>query len=167
MRALLMLRIAERDHLRGRVTVLPDDVLDAPLPAPLGGAALLSVIYLLDADQRRQLWELLATRLEPGAPALVNRSWGPRPGEPVPMKLISSADMGRQRYERWFASAPGPDGGVEIRNTYRVFLGESLIREEVVSTTALGFDEGTLLGEVPIDFELEELDERFLVIRRR
>jgi hypothetical protein len=44
MRSLLMLRVAEREHLRRRVTVLPDGVLEARLPPHPPGAVLTSVV---------------------------------------------------------------------------------------------------------------------------
>jgi hypothetical protein len=168
MRCLLMQRIAERPDLRDRVTVLPDDIVTAPLPAALGGAALLSVIYLLDPDQRRRLWDLLAERLVAGAPVLMNRSYGAGPREPVAPKLVSSATMGRQRYERWFESAPMSAGGVEVRNTFRVFHDGELAREETATTTAHGLDEADVLADVPADcFIVTELDDRYLLIHRR
>jgi hypothetical protein len=168
MRCLLMQRIAERPDLRDRVTVLPEDIVEAPLPAKLGGAVLLSVIYLLDPDQRRRLWDLLAEHLVPDAPVLMNRSYGAGPIDPIPPKLVSSATLGRQRYERWFESTPVDGGGVEIRNTFRVFRDDELRREEATTTTARGLEEAEVLAEVPSEnFTVTEIDARYLLIQRR
>jgi hypothetical protein len=150
------------------VTVLPEDIMEAPLPAKLGGAVLLSVIYLLDPDQRRRLWDLLAEHLVPDAPVLMNRSYGAGPIDPIPPKLVSSATLGRQRYERWFESTPVDGGGVEIRNTFRVFRDDELRREEATTTTARGLEEAEVLAEVPSEhFTVTEIDARYLLIQRR
>lgn len=167
MRSLLMLRIAERDDLRGRTTVLPESILDAWLPDRCGGALLLNVIYFLGGRAREEFWQRMARVLVPGAPILMSRSYGGMPSEPVEQKLVSSAWMGRHEYQRWFESQPVGDGRVEITNTYRVLRDGEQVREIVTTIAPVGLDEETVLGEVPIGhFGIEEIDERYVVIRR-
>jgi hypothetical protein len=59
-------------------------------------------------------------------------------------------------------------GGVEIRNTFRVFRDDELRREETTTTTTHGLDEADVLADVPVDcFIVTELDGRYLLIHRR
>ncbi|HWC24099.1 MAG TPA: class I SAM-dependent methyltransferase [Flexivirga sp.] len=166
-RSLQMLRIAERDDIRARTTVLPESILDAWLPDRCGGALLFNVIYFLGGRDREAFWQRMAQVLVPGAPILMSRSYGGVPSEPVERKLVNSARMGRHEYQRWFESQPVPGGRVEITNTFRVLRDGEQVREVVSTIHAVGLDEEIVLGEVPIGhFGIEEIDERYFAIRR-
>ncbi|WP_446665628.1 class I SAM-dependent methyltransferase [Flexivirga sp. B27] len=167
MRSLLMLRVAERDDIRPRTTVLPETIKDAWLPAKCGGALLLNVIYFLGSRSREEFWHRMAEVLVPGAPILVSRSYGGKLSEVVERKLVNSARMGRHEYQRWYESRPVGDGQVEIVNTYRVLRDGEQVREVVTTVDPVGLDEERVLSEVPIGhFGIEELDDRYLAIRR-
>jgi len=72
MRAVLLARIAERDELRQRVTVLPwgFPIADNEMPERFSAAVGLAMLEHLDPAARAQLWRLLAARLAPQAPAV-------------------------------------------------------------------------------------------------
>ncbi|GGB41109.1 hypothetical protein GCM10011492_34980 [Flexivirga endophytica] len=166
-RSLQMLRIAERDDIRSRTTVLPESILDAWLPDQCGGALLFNVIYFLGGRAREAFWERMAQVMVPGAPILLSRSYGGVPDKPVERSLLTSSTMGRMEYQRWFEAQPVPDGRVEITNTFRVLRDGEQVREVVSTIHAFGLDEELVLGEVPIGhFGIEEIDERYFAIRR-
>ncbi|GAB3496524.1 class I SAM-dependent methyltransferase [Flexivirga sp.] len=166
-RSLQMLRIAERDDIRARTTVLPESILDAWLPGQCGGALLFNVIYFLGGRAREAFWRRMAQVMAPGAPILLSRSYGGVPEEPVARTLVQSGAMGRMEYQRWFESQPVRDGRVEITNTFRVLRDGEQVREVVSTIHAFGLDEELVLGEVPIGhFGIEEIDERYFAIRR-
>ncbi|RNI20446.1 class I SAM-dependent methyltransferase [Flexivirga caeni] len=167
MRSLLMLRVAERDDVRARTTVLPESIVDTWLPERCGGALLLNVIYFLGGRDREEFWARMARALVPGAPILMSRSYGGVPSEPVEQKLVTSARMGRHEYQRWFESKPVRGGRVEITNTYRVLRDGEQVREVVTTVAPVGMDEEDVLAEIPIgQFGIEELDDRYFAIRR-
>lgn len=167
MRSLLMLRVAEREDVRSRTTVLPESILDAWLPDRCGGALLFNVIYFLGGRAREEFWERMARVLVPGAPILMSRSYGGVPSEPVEQKLVTSTRMGRHEYQRWFESHPVRGGRVEITNTYRVLRDGEQVREVVTTVAPIGLDEEIVLSEVPIGhFGIEEIDDRYFAIRR-
>lgn len=166
-RSLQMLRIAERDDIRNRTTVLPESILDAWLPDQCGGALLFNVIYFLGGSARERFWQRMAQILVPGAPILLSRSYGGVPEEAVPRSLVQSATMGRMEYQRWFEAQPARDGQVEITNTFCVLRDGEQVREVVSTLRAFGMDEEHVLAEVPIGhFGIEEIDERYFAIRR-
>ena len=166
-RSLQMLRVAERDDIRDRTTVLSESILDAWLPEQCGGALLFNVIYFLAGPAREKFWARMAQVLVPGAPILLSRSYGGVPEEAVERTLVQSSTMGRMEYQRWFEAQPVRDGRVEITNTFRVLRDGEQVREVVSTIHAFGLDEELVLGEVPIgQFGIEEIDERYFAIRR-
>lgn len=166
MRSLLMLRIAERDDLRPRTTVLPESILDSWLPEECGGALLFNVIYFLGERQREAFWQRMSRVLVPGAPVLMSRSYGAGDG-PVERKLSASATMGRQEYQRWFAATPLDDGRVEITNDYLTLRDGEVVREVSTRVRPYGLSEDTIVDEIPVgSFGIEEIDERYLAVRR-
>lgn len=172
MRALLMRRVADDELLRDRVTVVPEPITECWLPAESGGALLFNVIYFLSEPAREAFWERMSQVMVPGAPILLSRSYGGVPVTEVPMTLLRKATIGRQEYQRWFAARPffdqrSREDRVEIINTYRVLRDGEQVREVVTRITPQGLDEETVLGEIPIGrFSIEELDERYVAVRR-
>ncbi|WP_265447256.1 class I SAM-dependent methyltransferase [Flexivirga meconopsidis] len=166
-RSLQMLRIAERDDIRGRTTVLPEPILQAWLPEQCGGALLFNVIYFLGGRDRDAFWRRMARVMAPGAPILLSRSYGGVPDKPVERELVQSATMGRMEYQRWFEAHPVSGGRVEVTNTFRVLRDGEQVREVVSTIHPFGLDEDVVLEEVPIgQFGIEELDDRYFAIRR-
>ncbi|MBB2891071.1 class I SAM-dependent methyltransferase [Flexivirga oryzae] len=166
-RSLQMLRIAERDDIRVRTTVLSESILKAWLPEQCGGALLFNVIYFLAGSAREAFWRRMAQVMVPGAPILMSRSYGGVPAEAVERSMVQSATMGRMEYQRWFEAQPVRDRRVEITNTFRVLRDGEQVREVVSTIHAFGLDEDLVLGEVPIgQFGIEEIDDRYFAIRR-
>lgn len=166
-RSLQMLRIAERDQIRQRTTVLPESILDCWLPDRCGGAVLLHVIYFLGGRAREAFWERMAHVLAPNAPILMSRSYGAGPERTVEEKLVQSSRMGRMEYQRWFASHPIAGDRVEVTNTFRILQDGEQVREVVSTIHPFGLDEDVVLDEVPIGkFGIEEIDDRYVAIRR-
>ncbi|MBD2760163.1 class I SAM-dependent methyltransferase [Yimella sp. cx-573] len=167
MRSLLMVRIAEREHLRERTTVLPDTINATWLPDQCGGALLFNVIYFLGGRARDRFWQRMAEVLVPGAPILMSRSYGGVPERTVERKLTGTATMGRHEYQRYFEATPAFDNRMEITNTYVVLRDGEKVREEVTKLEAWGLDEELVLDEIPIGkFGIEEINDRYFAIRR-
>ncbi|MBG0832724.1 class I SAM-dependent methyltransferase [Planomonospora sp. ID67723] len=145
LRSVLAARVYERPGLRDRVTVLPGGLLQATLPAGLGGVVAMNVIGHLTPEERRALWRLLAS----GGRAVLNLQ---PPAEPVevPMTRFADVRLGRHRYEGWGRAEPAGPGGVTWHMAYRVYEGELLVRE---TETAYAW---RVLGERALGEELAE-----------
>jgi hypothetical protein len=130
LRAVLHARLAGRADLRNRVTVWPTDLAGAELPARLGGAVAISMLGHLAPAERIGLWSLLAARLAPGAPAVIELQPPARP-EVVPATEFARARLGDLEYEG--SGSAEPDGPDSIRwtMTYRVFRSGRLLSERV------------------------------------
>lgn len=63
MRAALMTRILSEKQLRNKVTIVPQSVLEAPLPDRISGAVLSASLVHFSPGERSRLWHLLADRL--------------------------------------------------------------------------------------------------------
>lgn len=167
MRAILMSRIAERSEIRSRTTVLHETIGSTWLPEQCGGALLFNVIYFLGGRARDRFWQRMADVLVPGAPILMSRSYGGVPEQSVERKLLSTAMMGRNEYQRWFEAQPGRDNRMEITNTFVVLRDGQKMREETTKLAAWGLDEDMVLDEIPIGkFGIEEINDRYFAIRR-
>jgi hypothetical protein len=130
LRAVLHARLAARADLRDRVTVLPNDLAGAELPRRLGGAVAISMLGHLDRSARLALWRLLADRLAPDAPAVIELQPPARP-EVVPETAFARASLGDLEYEG--AGSAQPDGPDSVRWTmvYRVLRHGLLLVERV------------------------------------
>ena len=71
MRSSLMTRIWTDTDLRARVSILPIEVLSAPLSERISGAALSASLVHLSSRDRSKLWRSLARRLAPGGRVIV------------------------------------------------------------------------------------------------
>jgi SAM-dependent methyltransferase len=130
LRAVLHSRLAARADLRDRVTVLPTDLAGAELPNRLGGAVAISMLGHLDRTARAGLWALLAARLAPGSPAVVELQPPARP-EIVPATEFARARLGDLEYEGSGSAHPVGEDLVCWTMTYRVSRGGRLIAERV------------------------------------
>ncbi|KNX37450.1 class I SAM-dependent methyltransferase [Luteipulveratus halotolerans] len=167
MRSLLMTRLAERASARERTTVLPESITDCWLPAQCGGALLFNVIYFLGERERELFWSRMAQVLPEGASVLMSRSYGAGGGQ-VERKLSSTATVGRHEYQRWFEAEQLGDGRVRTSNTYVVLREGEVVREERTQNVIAGLTEDHVVDEIPVgQFGIEEIDERFLAIRRQ
>jgi hypothetical protein len=130
LRAVLHSRLVARADLRERVTVLPTGFAEAELPGRLGGAVAISMLGHLDRAARAGLWALLAARLAPGAPAVVELQPPARP-ENVPLTDFARARLGELEYAGSGSARPDGEDSVCWTMTYRVLRGGRLLSEHV------------------------------------
>ncbi|MFI7634288.1 class I SAM-dependent methyltransferase [Nonomuraea sp. NPDC049400] len=98
MRSVLVNRLAEDPELLRRVTVLPCGALDVEVDEPVEAIVMISVLQSFPAEQRAELWRVLARQLEPGGRLVFN--WRER-AVPVPgdLEVMGSYEVGRHTYE--------------------------------------------------------------------
>lgn len=128
LRAALFTRVLARSDGAARVTVVPGTLGEVALPERLGGVIGMHMLGHLSTAQRRELWHELASRLAPGAPAVVNLQ---PPAKPlaVPLAEFVTCTVGHRRYAGSGEAQPdGPDS-VQWRMTYRTFEGDDLVAE--------------------------------------
>ncbi|QNP74794.1 class I SAM-dependent methyltransferase [Streptomyces roseirectus] len=126
MRVALSTRLACTPGLADRVTVVAGTLDDAELPPRLCASVVLGVVGHLDAAGRAALWRLLAERLAPGAPAVVDVLDRTAPPTRAPLRLATRR-VGTLTYESW---SEGADDGWTL--TYRVRHGDTLLRAHTV-----------------------------------
>lgn len=128
LRAALFTRVLTRPDGPARVTVVPGTLGEVVLPQRLGGMIGMHMLGHLSATQRGELWQQLANRLVPGAPAVVNLQ---PPAEPVavpPTEFVSYV-VGHRRYTGTGEAEPDGPESVRWRMTYRTFEGDDLVAE--------------------------------------
>jgi SAM-dependent methyltransferase len=132
LRAVLLARLADRDDLRRRVTVIAEPLQTATLPERLGAVMAMNVLGHFPPEDRRWLWKLLGDRLAPGGPALVNLL---PPAEPVPVpeSRMAEVSIGRRRYEGWARAEPGGHDLLRWHMTYRTFQDDRMLDERRVT----------------------------------
>ncbi|MGH9186747.1 MAG: class I SAM-dependent methyltransferase [Acidimicrobiales bacterium] len=128
LRAGLMTRIMSRPGLRRRVTVLPTDLAGARLPARLGAVVAVNMLGHLAPDERRGFWRLLATRLAPGAPAVIGLQPPAQP-EVVADTHFTRVQIGDRHYQGWGRADPTGPETVRWTMTWRVLLGDQVVDE--------------------------------------
>lgn len=168
MRSLLMSRLAARSDLRARVTVHAGDLFDVALPARWGAAVGIHIVCQLEPARRRDFWRLLADRLADGAPALVDRCFGPSTADGFPERMVSTATLGEHEYQRWHSSEPLDADRVLVRVRYRTMRGDDLVgerSEESVSWVARREDVMAEIDAAGLDVTPD--GDRFLLLRRR
>ena len=133
LRAILLSRLAARDDLRGRVTVLPRtfEQAEAHLPTHVGGAVVLGSLGHLQTAERGRLWEFLARGLGPGCPGVVQLLAPERP-EGQPLTRYASEQIGRRTYEGWSAAEPAGAQCLRWTMTYRIVENGRLLEERTV-----------------------------------
>ena len=99
MRAALATRSAGAGLLE-RVTVRAAGALDGVLPVRIGGLTAFAMLGHLDAGSRADLWRLLADRLVPTAPAVI-QALPPHAVEAVPLTLFGQGRLGDDAVEGW------------------------------------------------------------------
>jgi hypothetical protein len=131
LRSVLMAR-AGGLGLRERVSVLPEGLLEAPLPARLGSFVAMNVIGHFDPAERLRIWDLLADRLAPAGRAVLNLQ---EPAEPVRVPEFQGADVriGRRRYVGSGRAEPAGADALTWHMTYRTYHEEKLVDETRVS----------------------------------
>jgi SAM-dependent methyltransferase len=148
-RSHLLGRLAGSEDLRRRVTVVAGDVLAVDLPPVWGGALAIHLVCQLSQDERLALWRLLASRLAPGAAAVIDRHYGPSPtDEQREESLSESIAVGENEYEYWFAASASRDGFRRVRSTYRLCRGGAVLWSHVDEREMAVVVESDVLAEL-------------------
>ncbi|GAA4996118.1 class I SAM-dependent methyltransferase [Actinopolymorpha pittospori] len=143
----LFTRIMLRPGLRERVTVLPTDVAGAPLPDRLGGVVALNMVGHLPPAQRHALWQVLGTRLAPGAPVVIGLQPPEQPAS-VPDMRFARVKVGVRTYEGWGSAEPSGSDTVRWHMRFRVLHGEQLLEERAASYQWWTISEADLTREL-------------------
>ena len=144
MRIALMARLSDRRDLHKRVTVLPLSLADVPTHYRFSGALLQNVIFSLP-DVRGSLSKLTQMLL-PNAPVLVNHIHKGGTGMGHERSLISSAILGRLRYERWFERRADGKECMRSTNCYVLMDGSNVIYSESETTETVNMDDSEIPG---------------------
>ena len=120
MRASLMTRVWADADLRRRVSILPMSVFDVPLPATISGAVASAVLVHFDAQEREQLWRLLASRLATGGRVVVEIQ-SPEAVD-LPDTRMATFRLGRVDYEGYAKATALAESRQRWRMTYRALL---------------------------------------------
>lgn len=131
LRAVLLSKVYDDPDLARRVTVLDTDVQHAALPERLGAVTAMNMIGHLDRDDRRALWSMLAKRLTPGAPAVLNLQ-PPSSAIVLPDTRFCEIPIGRRIYEGWGRAEPRGADAVTWHMRYRVLQDGVLVSERAV-----------------------------------
>ena len=75
-----------------------------------------------------------------GYVVIINHLHVPSTAAPVARRLITTTQLGRLRYERWFERSRGADGRMEVVNSYRTLDGDQLIRADEERRTVTSLD---------------------------
>lgn len=168
MRSLLMSRLAGRPDLGTRVTVHAGDLFDVALPARWGAAVGIHIVCQLEPARRRDFWRLLGERLADGAPALIDRCFGPSTADGFPERMVSTATLGEHEYQRWHSSEPVDTDRVRVRVRYTTVRDGAVVgerREENVHWVARREDVMAEIDAAGLDVTPD--GDRFLLLRRR
>lgn len=128
MRPSLMTRVWSDPELRRRVTILPFEILAAPLPAQISGAVLSASLVHLAPSERTALWASLGGRLAASGRILVEVQC-PQ-ADDLEEAEAASAQVGRMTYRAWASARRVADDRQRWRMTYSASLdGVELVRE--------------------------------------
>lgn len=122
MRPALITRVWSDPDLGRRVTILPYDVLSAPLPERIAGAVLSASLVHFSPEERKALWVLLSQRLGPGGRVLVEVQC-PQATDIAEQEMVP-AKVGRITYHGTAAAERIGDDRLRWRMTYRAVLEE-------------------------------------------
>lgn len=152
LRAVLLSTVYSDADLTRRVTVLDTDVQHAVLPERLGAVAAMNMIGHLDRQDRRALWAVLAERLAPGAPAVLNLQ---PPGSAIalPDARFTEIAIGRRTYEGWGRAEPDGTDAVIWHMRYRVLENGVPVDERAVDYRWWIVTEDDLRAET-VEFDL-------------
>ncbi len=131
LRAVLLAKLSDDPALAKRVTVLDGDVRQVSLPERLGAVVAMNMIGHLDPDSRQSFWALLAKRLAPGGPAVVNLQ-PPSAPMAIPESRFCEVVIGHRTYEGWGRAEPAGAEAVMWHMRYRTLEGGVVVAERVV-----------------------------------
>lgn len=128
MRSALLTRLGCASLLE-RVTVRAAAALDGILPDRIAGLTAFAMLGHLDTRSRADLWRLLADRLVPHAPAVI-QALPPHSVEAVPEARFGDARLGDDVVEGWGQAVIVDHETVRWRMSYRVLGAGEVLREE-------------------------------------
>lgn len=131
MRAALMTRIWACPDLRGRVTIMPFHILEAPLPDTISGAVLSASLVHLGPPERERLWPLLGERLTRNGRIIVEVQC-PQ-AEDLAEFSMPSVEVGRMTYSASAAAQRIGSDRQRWRMTYRAYLGSDEVARETAT----------------------------------
>ena len=132
MRGVLLSRLCSRPELLRRVTVLSGDALSVDLDEPVEAVVMISVMYALEPDYRKQLWPVLSAQLEPaGLLVFTWRDGGPP--TPRPLQELGSRQVGKHTYTVLSEILESDEEACSARYLYRVTEGDKVISEEEIT----------------------------------
>ncbi|MEV0232295.1 class I SAM-dependent methyltransferase [Nonomuraea sp. NPDC050786] len=134
MRSVLLSRLSSDPGLLRRVTVLPYGALDVEVDEPVEAVVMISVLQSFPAEQRAELWRVLARQLEPGGRLVFN--WRERAlPEPGGLEVMDSYQVGRHAYEIAGQVLEVAGESVTSRFVYRIRQrGVTISEDEMVVT---------------------------------
>lgn len=97
------------------------------MPATLGAVVACGVVGYLDPAERTGLWRLLAERLRPGDPAVVDVMPVPAPMV-VPRTRIAGREIGAHRHSVWISGTPGSGDEQHWTMRYEVERAGTVVR---------------------------------------
>jgi SAM-dependent methyltransferase len=131
LRAVLLSRVHGDPDLARRVTVLDTDIQRAVLSGRFGAVVAMNMIGHLEPPDRRALWAVLASRLAPGAPAVLNLQ-PPDVVAAVPDARFCEIPIGHRVYEGWGRAEPLEADAVTWQMRYRVLEDGVVVGEHAV-----------------------------------
>lgn len=128
MRIGLITRVLLDPDLRARVTICAEALQQASIPESLDLAVVCGCIGYFDREERAELWRRLAVSLKPQGAVLADVMPPDRPQD-SPATRISSAEVGRDRYDIWLEGHPGRGDIMDWQMRFEVWRGDQIVRQ--------------------------------------
>ena len=163
MRSSLMTRIFGDPSLRSRVSILPFDILSAPLPKQISGAVLSASLVHLGPEDRAILWAMLRDRLSPGGRVIVEVQC-------AEALDIAETEMARMQIGRiiYGGSATAERIGPDRQRwtvTYHASLDGKKIRQDVSRYDCWAISGETIISEAAVAGLSGGLAENLVILR--
>jgi SAM-dependent methyltransferase len=150
MRSILLSRVWDLDGIRDRITVCPNEILDAlgngNIPTMLDGCLILGVLGHFDPTRRSQLWSGLRKHLRPGGLAIVEPQ-PPNSPRSVDLTQFYQGVIGELSYEGWREGVQLDESSLEWRLTYRVYREKNKVYESKAAYVLHPVDERMIAAD--------------------
>lgn len=164
MRAALMMRIVLDEDLERRVTVLPCDILEAPLPNQISGALLSASLVHFDPRARSMLWKLLAERLVPSGRAIIEIQCGT--AEDIADTPLGEFAIGRAKYRASASARKIAEDRQAWRIEYVASLDGDILSQDIVSYDCWAVSTESVVKEAVSAGLVVQVHDEFVVLRR-
>lgn len=131
MRSIMHTRLALAPELLDVVTVVPFELCPSHVPDQIGGMVASAVLGHFDEMGRHSLWQLLADRLAPNAPAIIGVLPPTRPMS-IPLTRYRALPVGDHVYEGWMSGEPIDERRMRWTMTYQVLHNDIALVEKTV-----------------------------------